>query len=66
MLLFAQDPTVDLAHLASLTAVIRDGRLYPIETIRETVDDILDYFRSPLVNGLAQVVTRRVLAKAMQ
>jgi imidazolonepropionase-like amidohydrolase len=65
-LVFREDPTRDLAHLATLAAVVADGRLYP----REVLDAQLARYRAHsdgwLFDRISVAATRRVLARMFE
>jgi hypothetical protein len=58
---FREDPTRDLAALASLEAVVAAGRLYPRERLESDVLRWQEHFESPLYDALSMAVARAVL-----
>lgn len=61
LLVFREDPTRDLAALASLEAVVAAGRLYPREQLDAAVLRWQEHFESPLYDALSMAVARAVL-----
>jgi hypothetical protein len=47
--LLGDDPTQNLAALGTIEAVIADGRLYPIDTLRLALQELRRYFDRPVV-----------------
>jgi hypothetical protein len=64
LLVFAEDPTRDLAALATLEAVVADGRFYPIEALRETAGEQRAYFERALVDVPLRAAARAGIAIA--
>ena len=56
MLVFAQDPTRDLAALSTLQAVVANGRLYPKPLLDDVIAHYHDYFHSWLYDRLTMWV----------
>jgi imidazolonepropionase-like amidohydrolase len=63
LLVFREDPTRDLAALASLEAVIADGRLYSREALEEQLARYRAYADGWLFDRVSVALTRRVLAR---
>lgn len=66
VLLFTKDPTVDLAAMDSLVAVIRDGRLFTRDALDEACNLALGYYRSPLVRVVAARAAQAAKEKALR
>lgn len=64
ILLFRRDPTATLDHLASLEAVIADGKLYRMSDLERAQQQMADYFNSPIIRPLARRGAERALARA--
>jgi imidazolonepropionase-like amidohydrolase len=62
LLVLREDPTRDLAALASLEAVVVGGRLYPRETLDAAVRVQLDHWERPVVRTFWSAAARAVLA----
>lgn len=58
MLLFREDPTRDLAALATLEAVVAQGRLYPKEWLDEALGRYRAHFDGTVYNGLLTGIQR--------
>ena len=61
LLVFREDPTASLDALASLAAVIRDGRLYP----RESLDAQLALYRAHYDGALYDAVVTPLVRRAL-
>lgn len=64
ILLFRRDPTTTLDNLASLEAVIADGKLYRTADLARAQQQTADYFNSPIIKPLARRGAEQVLARA--
>jgi imidazolonepropionase-like amidohydrolase len=64
VLLFRRDPTTTLDNLASLEAVIADGRLYRMTDLASAQQETSDYFDSPIIKPLARRGAEQALARA--
>jgi imidazolonepropionase-like amidohydrolase len=62
LLVFREDPTRDLAALATLEAVVADGRLYPRSDLDAALERWRAHFESPLYETLSLAVARAALA----
>ena len=56
MLVFGEDPTLDLTALSTLQAVVANGRFYPKRLLDDTVARYRDYFGSWLYDRLTMLV----------
>ena len=56
LLIFEQDPTRDLKGLATLQAVVANGRFYPKRELDDAVTRYHDYFGSWLYDRLTMLV----------
>ena len=63
LLIFREDPTADLAHLATLEAVIAAGRLYPREALEAQRQRYREYADGVVFDRLSVAVTNRILAR---
>jgi hypothetical protein len=63
LLVFRDDPTRDLAALATLEAVVADGRLYPREALEAQLERYRRYADGWLFDRVSVAATRRVLAR---
>ncbi len=59
LLVFERDPTRDLGALATLTAVVANGRFYSKEELDRVVASQLDHFDRPLYRTLSMFLARR-------
>ncbi len=70
LLLFAADPTLDLAALSSLQAVVADGRLYSRATLDAAVETAVGHYRGALYDRVSMAIGERrraaVLAAARE
>lgn len=64
ILLFRRDPTTTLDNLASLDAVIADGKLYRMADLERAQQQSADYFNSPIIKPLARRGADQALARA--
>jgi imidazolonepropionase-like amidohydrolase len=64
LLVFRDDPTRDLAALATLEAVVARGRLYPRAELDAAVARWRAHFESPLYDALSMSLARVLLAVA--
>jgi hypothetical protein len=62
ILLFREDPTLDLAHLETLEAVIADGRLYRRAELEEQLERYRRHHDSPIFDAVSVALARRVMA----
>lgn len=53
LLIFRQDPSVDLNNLQTLEAVIAAGRLYPREVLEETLSRWRSHFANPVYDAIS-------------
>jgi hypothetical protein len=58
IVLFRHDPTQKLDHLASLEAVVANGRLYRIADLKAALRGSRAYFASPLIKAVGAAVGR--------
>ena len=63
LLVFREDPTRDLAALATLEAVIAQGRLYPKEQFTSGDEVYRRHFESYLFDRFSIALTKRVMAE---
>jgi imidazolonepropionase-like amidohydrolase len=63
LLVFREDPTEDLAHLATLEAVIAAGRLYPHEALEAQRQRHREYADGIVFDRVSVAVTHRILAR---
>ena len=63
LLVFRRDPTEDLANLATLEAVVANGRLYPREVLEEQLARYREYAAGALVDRLSVALTERMLTR---
>lgn len=66
MLVFAEDPTKDLAALDSLVAVISQGRLYKREDLDAAIAAWQRHSEGWVFDTLSVAATRRILAEAVK
>jgi len=66
LLVFRDDPTRDLAALASLVAVVADGRLYPREALDAQLARYRAYADGWLFDRVSVALTRRLLARLFE
>ncbi len=64
LLVFEKDPTQDLANLGTLRAVVRDGKLYPVEDLDQAIEAYQAYYKRPLVDFVSVNLTKRIVAKS--
>jgi hypothetical protein len=64
--IYADDPTVDLDALASLRAVVLQGRLYFREDLEAALRRYLDWYANPLLDRIAVAKARRILATSVK
>lgn len=62
MLLFAEDPTADLAALETLLGVVRDGRLYTRAELEEQLARYRAHFDGAVYDALLTSIVRRAIA----
>lgn len=60
--LFRDDPTRDLRALATLEAVVADGRLYPRDALDESIRRQLEYFDGRVYSTLYRTLARLLIA----
>jgi hypothetical protein len=60
LLLFREDPTRDLAALATLEVVIAQGRVYRRATLEAWLTRYDEFYASPMVDGLTMALARAV------
>jgi hypothetical protein len=60
--LLRDDPTLDLAALETLEAVVADGRLYSREVLDEAIRLQLEYFDGPVYSTLYRAAARVLIA----
>jgi imidazolonepropionase-like amidohydrolase len=65
LLVFREDPTRDLAALATLEAVVADGRLYPREALDAELARYRAYQEGRLFDTVSVWVTQRMLARVV-
>ena len=61
LLVFRGDPTRDLSAMATLEAVVADGRLYRVDDLQAALKRQQAYFERPLVDRLSRWAARAVL-----
>jgi imidazolonepropionase-like amidohydrolase len=66
LLVFRQDPTRDLAALATLEAVIADGRLYARAALDAQLARYREHFEGALYDWITVALARRALARVEQ
>lgn len=66
LIVLREDPTCDLAALATLEAVIADGRLYPIETLRAALAEQQRYFDRAVVETALGLAARAAFEVGQQ
>jgi cytosine/adenosine deaminase-related metal-dependent hydrolase len=64
VLLFREDPTRDLAALATLEVVIAQGRVYRRATLEAALARYDEFYASPIVDGLTMALARAVAGLA--
>ncbi len=52
LLIFRQDPSVDLNNLQTLEAVVAAGRLYPREVLEEALGRWRSHFANPVYDAI--------------
>ncbi|MEN8184957.1 MAG: amidohydrolase family protein [Myxococcota bacterium] len=62
ILIFREDPTLDLEALSTLEAVVADGRLYPRAVLDEAIERQRRYFDGPVYSTLYRAVARLLIA----
>ena len=62
LLFFREDPTVDLAALSSLRAVMVDGRLYRMSQLTQTLEESREVFEGLIFDSLSQVLARAAVS----
>lgn len=65
LLLFDSDPTRSLDALSTLRGIVRDGRLFEISALKETIKSLLEYYRSPVIRVAAAAAAKRALRSAL-
>jgi imidazolonepropionase-like amidohydrolase len=63
LLVFREDPTVDLAALSTLQAVVARGRLYTREALDAQLARYRSYFEGFFLDAISVAAARRVLAR---
>lgn len=63
LLVFREDPTRDLAALASLEAVVADGRLYRIDALRAALERQRDHFARPWIDAPSRLAARLLVRR---
>lgn len=61
--MFREDPTADLAHLATFEAVIASGRLYPREAFGTQRQSYREDAEGALFDRISVAVTHRIRAR---
>ncbi len=59
-LVFREDPSHDLAALATLEAVVAQGRLYPKEVLDRAIQRHRDYFEGWLYDRISMAIARMI------
>ncbi|HEV8715571.1 MAG TPA: amidohydrolase family protein [Candidatus Binatia bacterium] len=62
-LIFRDDPTKDLAALATLEAVVAQGRLYPKETLDQALTRWRRHFDNPLYDAVSMAIARFMMKR---
>jgi hypothetical protein len=62
LLVFRADPTLDLANLETLEAVIAQGRLYPRATLDAAVGRAREMFEGRVADAVSMALTRLLMA----
>lgn len=65
LVVFREDPTRDLAALATIAAVVRDGRLYTRESLDAQLALYRDHFDGALYDAVVTPLVRAVLAATL-
>lgn len=63
LLLFREDPSVDLAHLDTLEAVVTDGRLYRRADLDAQLERYRRHHEGRIFDAVSVTVARRVMAR---
>jgi hypothetical protein len=63
LLIFAEDPTRDLAHLDSLLAVVADGRPYRREDLDEQLEAYRRHHDNPVFDAVSVALARQALKR---
>ena len=61
-LIFREDPTKDLANLATLEAVVADGRLYTKADLDQRFSRLKDQWSNPVVDTIMTEAVRAAMA----
>ena len=62
LLLFREDPSVNLDALDSIEIVIAAGRVYPISTLRSLIEEQISYLNGPVYAHLIEPLLKLVLS----